>query len=465
MRTSTLTGLLGLLLLLGTACTTARSQTTPPPDAPPTAGFFTDRILPLLQTRFAPLLQNEPGLSLASWESLMAGSEHGAVVIPFDPENSLLLQLATKLPADHPLRPHADALTADEIALVRQWIADGARNDDGEVPFADATNLAYVASQNGARVWVIDMDRQLQIRTIDLQALGFSANAKPHHVAVEPDGAHWYVSLIAENKVLKFDRENRLVGQVAFERPGLLALDPARDTLYVGRSMAAVNPPQRIGIITRSTLDIEEVGVFFPRPHALAVDSRRNVVYSASLAENSIATVDMTTGDVALHRLDGPVHTLVQFALSPDGNTLIATGQMTGKLLIFDASNPPELPLLASLDVGAEPWHPVFSPDGRFAYFANKRDNNVAVVDVPNREVVAHIEGPGLAEPHGAALSPDGRYLFVSSNNLKGGYTPRYPFVDTPAPGTVTVIDTATRAIVRVLEIGPYGSGMGTAAR
>ncbi|RMF56939.1 MAG: hypothetical protein D6746_11775, partial [Bacteroidetes bacterium] len=128
MRTSTLTGLLGLLLLLGTACTTARSQTTPPPDAPPTAGFFTDRILPLLQTRFAPLLQNEPGLSLASWESLMAGSEHGAVVIPFDPENSLLLQLATKLPADHPLRPHADALTADEIALVRQWIADGARN-------------------------------------------------------------------------------------------------------------------------------------------------------------------------------------------------------------------------------------------------------------------------------------------------------------------------------------------------
>ncbi|GIV59631.1 MAG: hypothetical protein KatS3mg043_0720 [Rhodothermaceae bacterium] len=323
----------------------------------------------------------------------------------------------------------------------------------------------YVASQDGARVWILDMDHQVVIRTVDLQALGFSATAKPHHVAVEPDGSHWYVSLISDNKVLKFDRDNRLVGQVDFERPGMLALDPNRDSLYVGRSMAAVNPPQRIGIITRSTMDLEEVGVFFPRPHALVVDSRRNVVYSASLAENSIAVVDMTTGDVELHRLDGPVHTLVQFALSPDGNTLVVGGEMTGKLLLFDASNPPELPLLATLDVPHGPWHPVFSPDGRFAYFGNKMHNSVTVVDVPAREVVTVIEGTGLSEPHGAALSPDGRYLFVSNNNLKGAYTPRYPFVDTPPPGTVVVIDTATHEIVKVMEIGPYGSGMGTAAR
>ncbi|NIR37547.1 MAG: YncE family protein, partial [Actinobacteria bacterium] len=43
--------------------------------------------------------------------------------------------------------------------------------------------------------------------------------------------------------MLKFNRANELVGRLDIERPGLLALDPASDRLYVARSMVAVSPP------------------------------------------------------------------------------------------------------------------------------------------------------------------------------------------------------------------------------
>jgi streptogramin lyase len=38
------------------------------------------------------------------------------------------------------------------------------------------------------------------VRVVDLKALGFSANAKPHHVVAEPDGSFWYVTLIGDNR-------------------------------------------------------------------------------------------------------------------------------------------------------------------------------------------------------------------------------------------------------------------------
>ncbi|WP_456425156.1 hypothetical protein [Rhodocaloribacter sp.] len=450
--------------LLGMGCTSARSQDMAAEETAPGGGTFSERVLPVLKSKFAPLLVGEKGLRLDSWETLIAGSDYGEVLIPFDAERSLLIRLATELPEDHPLHAAAAAVTPDELALVRRWIDDGARNDDGEVPYADARNLLYVADQSAALVSVVDMDHNLVVRTVDLQKLGFSATAKPHHVVVEPDGSYWYLSLIAENKVLKFNRDNELVGQVDFERPGMLALDTERDVLFVGRSMAAVNPPQRIGVIRPADMSIEEIDVFFPRPHAIAVDGFRNYVYTASLAVNQIAGIDMETGDLELHRLDGPTHTLVQFALSPDGSTLVVGGQLTGQMFFFDASKPPALPLLATVDVNAEPWHPVFSHDGRYVYVGNKRANTVTVLDAKNRSVAAVIEGPGLSQPHGTALSPDGKRLYVSNNNLKGAYTPRYPFVDAPPPGVVTVIDTATNTVVKALEVGAYAAGMGTRA-
>ncbi|RMH68073.1 MAG: hypothetical protein D6685_02840 [Bacteroidetes bacterium] len=477
-----------------------RAGAAPPPE-PPAEIRFSEQILPILQQELAPVLDRLPGLTYDSWDGLVAGADFGQVLVPFDAEHSLLVQLAD----------HTDGVSEASRAQLRQWIDEGARSDDGTVPYADVADrpLLYVANQGAAMVSVIDMARNVVVRNVKLQALGFDANAKPHHTAVEPDGSHWYVSLIGASQVLKFDRDNRLVGQVAFETPGMLALHPTEDLLYVARSMMAVNPPTRIGAIRRSDLALTEIDVFFPRPHALALNPAAGYVYTASLAENRIASVPVGEEDVAeLIGLDGPVHTLVQFAVSPDGQTMVAGGQLTGAFFLFDLSDPATPTPVARLDLGAMPWHPVFTPDGRFVYIGNQGANTVTVVDVARREVAAVITGDGLAEPHGIAVSPDGRFVYVSNRNLKSAYTPRWVrftqemaeegpahegtdhagmghdghgMANPPEPtanhdmdhgmmmdmeaeygGTVVVIDTATQEIVRVLELGAYPSGMST---
>jgi YVTN family beta-propeller protein len=337
----------------------------------------------------------------------------------------------------------------------------------------------YVTNQNGASVSVIDMGTRAIVARVDLQAFGFGPNARPHDIAVEPDGSFWYVTLIGENRVLKLDRENRLVGQVEMEVPGLAIVHPTEDLLLVGRSMTAVNPPSSVALIRRSDMTLlEEVEVLFPRPHGLAVHPAGVRAYAASLAENRIAVIDPAAGDVSLIEVPGPdpalhgahadsaaghamaAHTLVEFAMAPDGRTMVTGGELSGDLLVFDLADPAAPRLVETIPLGGSPWHPAFAPDGRTVWVPLHRANAVAVVDASTWEVVARIEGRGLAQPHQVVPSPDGATVFVSNNNTGGEYV---PVGNEPEAGTVVVIDARTRAIVEVLEVGPNATGMDTA--
>lgn len=338
---------------------------------------------------------------------------------------------------------------------------------------AQEADFLYVAIQGDAEVAVVDMGTLEEVARIDLGELGFSENAKPHHIAVEPDGSYWYLSLIGENRVLKFDRGNRLVDQAQFEVPGMLVMHPTRDLLFVGRSMSAVNPPERIGAISRSDMEVDELDVFFPRPHALTVSADGDRVYSASLAVNQLAAVDVETGDMELTDIAGPVHTLVQFAASPDGRTLVGTAELTGLLLVFDLADPDHPSLRAEIPVGRQPWHPVFAADGRTVYFGNKMDHTVVAVDVDAGEVIWRTEDPGLNHPHGSALSRDGRHLFISSNGpggmqmgemeMEAGHDMHAEH--RAATGTLTVLDTRDGSVVKVLEMGENATGLGARSR
>ena len=334
---------------------------------------------------------------------------------------------------------------------------------------APSGDFLYVASQSGPAVTVIDMSSREIIETIWLTELGYTPNAKPHHVAVEPDGLHWYVSLIVDGWILKFDRNNEIVGRAEFETPGMLALDPRGDVLYVGRSMAAVNPPQRIGVVTRADMEIEEYDVFFPRPHAIASDTGGGRLYTASLAVNQIASLAPEEDDLEVVNVPGDTHTFVQFAISPDGQTLVTGGQVSGQIMVFDLSDPSVPELTETVQVGGEPWHPVYSPDGRFVYFPQRTANSVAVIDAQSWELVASIEGEGIVEPHGSAISADGTVLWISGRNTKGIHGPRDASMrttDLPGepqpPGTVVAIDVRSREILAVLQVPAYAAGMAT---
>ena len=349
---------------------------------------------------------------------------------------------------------HLLSLVLSVALLLSVGLAHGQTQGDAPAP------KLYVCNQGEATISVVDMETQSVEANIDLKERGFSENAKPHHAVAEPDGSHWYVTLIGENTILKFNRQNEIVGRISFEVPGLLSLHPSNGRLYAGRSMSAVNPPQSVAVVDRSEMELlNEVGTFFPRPHPIAARSSGDYIFTASLATNQLMAMNTETDATELTRLGGETQTFVQFAATPDGNTMIAGGQVTGQLLVFDLSSAPSISVTDTIEVGKQPWHPVISSDGSTAYVPNKASHSISVVDLESRTVTATIEGEGLAQPHGAALSPDGQYLFVSNNNRNGTYAPEG---DNPNAGTITVIDTETNEIVKVIEVGTYPSGIGT---
>ena len=336
---------------------------------------------------------------------------------------------------------------------------------------AAAADALYVCNQNDATVSVIDPATNRVIRTIDLQKLGFSANAKPHHVAVEPDGSFWYVTLIGDNRIVKLDANDRVVAQVPFETPGMLALHPTADLLFVGRSMTAVNPPARIGMLTRSTMTLEEIPVIFARPHAMVLEPRSGTVYTASLAVNQMAAVDPATEAVKLIDVPGPAHALMQFALSPDGRTLAISAELSGRVFFFDITDRMAPRMTGEVAVEPQPFDPIFTADGRWLYLGNKAANAITVINVAGRRVEKVIRGTGIAQPHGVATSADGRYVYISNNNTgqahnMAGHEGHTPAAATPpGKGTVVVIDTRTHEVAHVIEVGNNASGINMRTR
>jgi DNA-binding beta-propeller fold protein YncE len=339
----------------------------------------------------------------------------------------------------------------------------GGPGDHGEA----ASRKLYVVNQAGATISIIDEAKQQVDTVLDLRTMGFSANAKPHHVVVEPDGSFWYVTLIGDGRVLKLDRTNHVVGQVPMETPGLMTLDPVHDSLFVGRSMTAVNPPKSLGVIARKSFTlVEEQEILIARPHAIAATRDGKWVHAASLAENRIASVETATGRVTLTTIPGAERSLVQFALSPDGYTMVAGGELSNTLLVFDLRKPPPLAPVKEIAVPGKPWEARFAPDGNTVWVTTLVGNQLVQVDVDAGRVVKSIDAK-LAQPYSMLLGGDGRAAFVVSQNIgavkpgESGHAMHGMAGHKETDGWLSVIELPSGKVRSTLMVGTGPTGIG----
>jgi len=95
-----------------------------PPGEP--ISFMKD-IAPLLARRCGGchIRDNKGEFSMASFEVLMQGGENGEVIVPEDPVDSVLVELIEA--GDMP--PRDPKLTSQEVALIKNWVAAGAKFD------------------------------------------------------------------------------------------------------------------------------------------------------------------------------------------------------------------------------------------------------------------------------------------------------------------------------------------------
>jgi mono/diheme cytochrome c family protein len=102
-----------------------------PPAAEATPEFYTEHVQPVFQAncyRCHAGMNHRGGLQLDTRESLMRGGKDGAVIVPGDPEQSLLVKLIRhEGPANHamPMPPKGKLSDAD-IAAITDWIRAGA---------------------------------------------------------------------------------------------------------------------------------------------------------------------------------------------------------------------------------------------------------------------------------------------------------------------------------------------------
>lgn len=117
------------VLFAATAATAA-----PQDESAEKARFFHEKIAPLLESRCFECHgagDVEGGLRATSRAALLQGGETGPAIVPGDPDRSLMIQAVRYETLQMPPR---DKLPDEEVALLVQWVADGAVWPDGEAP-------------------------------------------------------------------------------------------------------------------------------------------------------------------------------------------------------------------------------------------------------------------------------------------------------------------------------------------
>ncbi len=459
------------------------------------------RVRPLLAARSVlnPTLTAERADPAAYTHEAVLMAGPSGFVVPFDAEGSLLVRFVEDLPADTPIPlPNLRNLQPDELRFVKRWIEAGARNAHGP-GFHTAEHLLYAGVQRENHVAILDGETLRLIRRVYLDDHGLPSpptgaqqdRLGPHHMAFEPDGSAWYVSLINAGAVAKLSTSLMLdpsdpaylLGRTpagAMSYPGMLALDPTSQRLYVGRSTLA--PDLSITgfyAVDRATMSAEPTDTpGFALPHAMAVTPDGRFVLTASLSGNRVAVYDGATLDLLhLQALDGPPRELIHFGVlgAHHGSRLHAfeaslTSRSTDEVLLFSLSADGVLTLTGAAPAGDGPYHAHVGHDGRTLLIPNWNGNTVTLVDAVTRATTATIgagapDGP-LSRPHSPTPWHDGARFFVSSSNTHGQWTPPFLFrradgsPTTPADWGNVAAYTMDGTLIGVVQLGAYPSGL-----
>jgi YVTN family beta-propeller protein len=104
-----------------------------------------------------------------------------------------------------------------------------------------------------------------------------------------------------------------------------------------------------------------------------------------------------------------------------------------------------------SFSVGTDPMGVAVSPDGRFAYVTNTVSSSVSVIETGTNSVTATI--PVGDVPSTVAFTPDGRFAYVTS-------TCGHDRASICATGDVAVIDTGSYAVLAIITVGERPEGI-----
>ncbi|MBS1584408.1 MAG: hypothetical protein JSS82_02480 [Bacteroidetes bacterium] len=439
----------------------------------PTYGNFPDDVGVIFTTKCAVTgchdaagSVNADNLRLDSWESLFKGSSHGAVVIPYSTDYSSLLNFintdSTRGLVAIPTMPYMrPALSGEEYYTIKNWIAAGAPDKDGNIPFAshpDTRQKIYVTQQGCDLMAVIDGESKLTMRMFHIGVT--SQVESPHNVHFSNDGRYAYVSFSQGSAVQKIDASIDTVVQtinLGDGEGGVVNVHPDSDKVLVAdfynyelwKADFTTSQATRIGKNA------------FSAPHGIASTPTWDTFYVTSQYGNVVyrytpgklppisnilldTTQPASTGTGGLY---GDPHEII---FSPDHSKLFVTCQHTNEVRVLDAHN---YKVLAVLPVGTEPQEFAIAPSKHWLFVSCIYDaanptpgsqGSVYVIDYTTNQVVNRIYGD-FYQPHGMAVDERNNTLYIVSSNVsQTGPPPHHVTVCGGKPGWYSVYDLNT---------------------
>lgn len=172
--------------------------------------------------------------------------------------------------------------------------------------------------------------------------------------------------------------------------------------------------------------------------HMVAFGRSGDRLYTGNIGGNTVSELNPATGEY-VRSWDVPRQPEA-IGVSPDGTEVWVGSNAEGKVSVVT-------PATGAVATAAEgfgwPYRIVFTPDGQTVLMPDLRNEELRFVERATRRELGRLPFAGAA-PQGIALTPDGRWAFLS---LSG-------------QGQVVLIDIANRTVVRSIQAGPTPDGV-----
>ncbi|TAK62496.1 MAG: hypothetical protein EPO24_04895 [Bacteroidetes bacterium] len=426
--------------------------------------------------RFEKLTHNQNGFDITSWDAIMRGSDHGAVLVPYKSSKSHMffhVNFDTLLgPISTPHMPFTGVnLPLEQVQLIKRWIDEGAKNDNGDVTLSYyPEGKVLVTNQADDLVAIVDIKTLLVSRYIQAGVANVFTQSPqaPHNITVDTANNCYYVNLVVAGKIVKYRlSDNEKLGEVSgILSPTQVALSADGMTGYSAQFAQNTNA---IRIFNTQTMTLEAQQIsspFLNKPHGVQFTPDYSELWvTGNFSDNiMVAHVGVVTTTEMIPLI--PNDTLppgtggrlqpYQTAITSDGRYVYVTCQISNEVRVIDRDSMKVTRIIA---VGQRPLILAISPDDQYVYTANRNSNDVSVIRTSDNVVVQTIPNVG-PQPHGIALSADGKYAFVTCENVTALVPPHHPTEGSKIPGVLSVIDLTTYSVIKKIEVGAFAAGV-----
>lgn len=417
-------------------------------------------------------------LRMDSWDQLFYGGNHGAAVVPYSvPFSPILFYINTDstvgpVSPDNRMPPvdAGTALTSTEYNTIRNWIANGAPDRNGNIAFADnaaTRQKIYVTQQGCDKLAVIDAERKVIMRYIDI---GAADNIEsPHVVRVTPDNQNAFVCFTGGAYLQKINTNtDQMVAQVKLKSN---TVTPSWNILHItndSKNVLVCDYNTGGGIVQYNAVGMDFFKYFdkMTYPHGVATTNSFDTIYVSSQFGNTIYKMPSNITDFNLIQkisLNGQTPVALQgkvpnqpdpheIMLTPDGTKLIVTCQGTNEVKILDAKTNAVLRTFTAADgVGIQPQEIALSYKNPYAYIScvdssNTSSQFVGSVFIFNYQTLTTVNTINASvgqfnQPHGIAVDDRNDILYVVSiNSGSNGPPPHHVSACTGRNGYYTIL-------------------------